>query len=216
MHITRFTEELMTTEHEQPTKLTYPNETKHTDPTKVDYTIRLVLAPTDDSDKENNGPDIQWFNIAEPLEYWDERTTNITRPSSRATSNSDAHDQSNGEIWGSTNHRRLLSEVPETRAMKSYRSFDHLRTTDEVSERITQFACSSGTIIMTNDNRWLSTLWILLKDIHLVSTLIRQARIIFNYQCADLSKHLSIFPEDNQCLQEEQSNSLDLISYDAS
>ena len=67
-HTTRSTSESMTTEHEQPTNLTYPDRAKFTNPngtqltnndsTEINYTIRLVLATTDDSDKENNAPDI--------------------------------------------------------------------------------------------------------------------------------------------------------------
>ena len=50
----------MSINHEQPTELTYPNGTQLTNnnSTEIDYTIRLVLANTDNSDKENDGPDI--------------------------------------------------------------------------------------------------------------------------------------------------------------
>ena len=43
------------------TKLTYPDDTQLTnnDSTEIDYTIRLVLANTDDSEKENDRPNIQ-------------------------------------------------------------------------------------------------------------------------------------------------------------
>ena len=81
---------------------------------------------------------------------------------------------------------RPSSEIPITTEMRSYQSFDHLRTTSEISERITQYARSTGTIITTDDNKRLSTLWILLKDIRLVSALIQQARNKFNYICANL------------------------------
>ena len=60
---------MSTDQHEQQTeltntneiKLTYPNDTKLTnnDSTEIDYTIRLVLANTDDSEKENDRPDIR-------------------------------------------------------------------------------------------------------------------------------------------------------------
>ena len=59
----------MSTDHEQQTeltnvdetKLTYPNDTQLTNnnSTKIDYTIRLVLANTDDSEKENDRPNIR-------------------------------------------------------------------------------------------------------------------------------------------------------------
>ena len=88
----------------------------------------------------------------------------------------------------STTHHGLFSEVPNAQTTTGYQSFDHLRTTDELSERITQFTHSTGTIITPNDNRQLSTLWILLKDNRLISALIRQVRITFNYQCAHLIK----------------------------
>ena len=41
---------------------------------------------------------------------------------------------------------------------------------------------------MTTELNQLATLWILLKDNHLVSALIRQARIKFNYLCRHLIK----------------------------
>ena len=59
---------MTTNHHEQQTELTnvdgteltYPDDTQLTnnDPTKIDYTIRLVLANTDDSEKENDRPNI--------------------------------------------------------------------------------------------------------------------------------------------------------------
>ena len=63
-HITKSTTELMLTDHEQPTNLTYPDRTQlaNNDSTEIDCNIRLVLAATDDSDKESNGPDIQRFH----------------------------------------------------------------------------------------------------------------------------------------------------------
>ena len=61
----------MSIDHEQPTKLTYPNGAQliNNNSTKIDYTIRLVLANPDDSEKENDRTDIQRFNIAGPLEH---------------------------------------------------------------------------------------------------------------------------------------------------
>ena len=38
------------------------------------------------------------------------------------------------------------------REATGHRSFNHLRTTSEVSERITQYARSTGTVITSNDN----------------------------------------------------------------
>ena len=58
---------MSTDQHEQQTelantdktKLTYPDDTQLTnDSTEIDYTIRLVLANTDNSEKENDRPDI--------------------------------------------------------------------------------------------------------------------------------------------------------------
>ena len=59
---------MSTNHHEQQTeltdvdetKLTYPDDTQLTNnnSTEIDYTIRLVLANTDDSEKENDRPDI--------------------------------------------------------------------------------------------------------------------------------------------------------------
>ena len=112
--------------------------------------------------------------------------TNISSASSRATSPSHRTSQNDREICGSKGDHRQLSEIPITTGARCYRSFDHLRTTNEISERIAQYVCSTGTLITTDDNERLATLWILLKDIHLVSALIRQARIKFNYLCANL------------------------------
>ena len=112
--------------------------------------------------------------------------TNIRSTSSRSASPSDKLNQDDGEIPRSKINHGPLSEIPIVQEATGYRSFDHLQTTNEVSKRITQFARRTGTVITANDNRWLSTLWILLKDIRLVSTLIRQARIKFNYLCANL------------------------------
>ena len=60
---------MSTDQHEQQTeftdvnetKLTYPDDTQlaNNDSTEIDYTIRLVLANTDNSEKENDRPDIQ-------------------------------------------------------------------------------------------------------------------------------------------------------------
>ena len=60
---------MSTNHHEQQTKLTnvdeakltYPNDTQlaDNDSTEIDYTIRLVLANTDDLEKENDRPDIR-------------------------------------------------------------------------------------------------------------------------------------------------------------
>ena len=55
-HTTRSISDFMSTDHEQPTELTYPNGTQlsNDNSTEIDYTIRLVLANTDDSEKEND------------------------------------------------------------------------------------------------------------------------------------------------------------------
>ena len=68
-HITRSISDFMSTNHEQQTevtnvdktKLTYPNNTQLADnnSTEIDYTIRLVLANTDDSEKENDRTNIR-------------------------------------------------------------------------------------------------------------------------------------------------------------
>ena len=75
-HTTKSISDFMSTSHEQQTeltnidetKLTYPDETKLTDPdrtqltndnsTEINYTIRLVLASSDDLEKENDRPNI--------------------------------------------------------------------------------------------------------------------------------------------------------------
>ena len=70
---------MSTDQHEQQTeftnvdetKLTYPDDTQlaNNNSTKIDYTIRLILANTDDSEKENDRPDIRRFDIAGSLEH---------------------------------------------------------------------------------------------------------------------------------------------------
>ena len=66
------------------TKLTYPDDAQLTnnDSTEIDYTIRLVLANTDDSEKENDRPDIQRFDIARSLEHTAEEDTSIATDAS--------------------------------------------------------------------------------------------------------------------------------------
>ena len=75
---------MSTNHHEQQTKLTnvdetkvtYPNDTQlaDNDSTEINYTIRLVLANSDDSDKENDRPDIRRLDTAELLEQQDEES----------------------------------------------------------------------------------------------------------------------------------------------
>ena len=79
---------MSTNQHEQQTEFTNVDETKLTNPndaqlanndsTKIDYTIRLILANTDDSEKENDRPDIRRFDIAGSLEHTAEEDTSIT------------------------------------------------------------------------------------------------------------------------------------------
>ena len=216
-HTTKSILDFMSTEqHEQPTELTDPNGTELTNnnSTKINYTIRLVLADSNDSDKENNRPNIRQLDTTKLLEHQNERSsgnahrrsnndqgdddsshlghqilpTDVNSTSSRSTSPDDKPNQDDGEIRGSETTHRLLHKIPIIRETTGHRSFDHLRTTKEVNERLTQYARSTSTLITTDDNKRLSTLWILLKDICLVSALIRQARIKFNYLCANLIK----------------------------
>ena len=146
---------MSTNHHEQQTeftdvdqtKLTYPDDAQLTnnDSTEIDYTIRLVLANTEDSEKENDRPDIRRFNIAGPLEHTaeedasithrgddnDQRNidtthqgrqmlpTNISNASSRTTSPSHRTGQDDGEIHGRKGNHRPLSEIPITTEMRS-------------------------------------------------------------------------------------------------
>ena len=205
---------MSTDQHEQPTELTYPNRTEFTDnnSTEIDYTIRLVLADSNNSDKENDGPNIQRLNTTELLEHQNEGSignthqrsnndqgdddsshlgrqilpTNVNSTTSRSTSPDNRLNQDDGEVRGSETTHQLLHKIPIIRETTGHRSFGHLRTTEEVNERLTQYAPSTSTLISSDDYEQLSILWILLKDIHLVSALIRQARIKFNYLCANL------------------------------
>ena len=81
-----------------------------------------------------------------------ELPTDISSASSRATSPSHRTSQDDGEIRGRERNHRPLSEIPITTETRCHRSFDHLRTTSEISERITQYARSTGTLITTDDN----------------------------------------------------------------
>jgi hypothetical protein len=69
---------------------------------------------------------------------------------------------------------------------KLYRSFDHLRTTDEVFDRITYLARLTGNLIDTPERKRLAALWILLRDNRFVAAVTYQARAVFNWHCADL------------------------------
>jgi hypothetical protein len=69
---------------------------------------------------------------------------------------------------------------------KFYRSFDHLRTTDEVFDWITYLARLTGNLIDTPERKRLATLWILLRDSRFIAAVTHQARAIFNWHCTDL------------------------------
>ena len=141
---------MSTDQHEQQTeftnidetKLTYPDDTQlaNDDSTEIDYTIRLVLANTDDSEKENDRPDIRRFDIARSLEHNTEENTSIahrghdnnqgstdrthrgrqalptdiSNASSRATSPSHRTSRDDGEIRGCKGNHGPLSEIPIT------------------------------------------------------------------------------------------------------
>ena len=141
---------MSTDQHEQQTELTNVDETKLTypddaqltnnDSTEIDYTIRLILANTDDSEKENDRPDIRRFNIAGSLEHTAEEDTSIayrgndnnqgetdsthqgcqelptdiSNASSRAISPSHGTSQDDGEICGRKRNHGPLSEIPIT------------------------------------------------------------------------------------------------------
>ena len=69
---------------------------------------------------------------------------------------------------------------------KSYRSFEHLRTVDEVVDRITYLVRLTGNPITTPERKRLANLWILLRDSRFIASLTYQARAVYNWHCADL------------------------------
>ena len=178
-HITKSISELMSTEHEQPTELTYPNGTQLAD-NNNDCTIRFILAEQSDSDKENDGPDIWWFHPTRLLEHQDKEANKISNgehgSASGQTSEEIGRNQttptdvtppprltiwthtepntSSGCVQESNNICKQLQKISTERIPRCYRSFDHLRTTEEVSDRIAQFTQSTGTNITSTEHNW--------------------------------------------------------------
>ena len=68
-----------------------------------------------------------------------------------------------------------LRQILEERRPICHRSFDHLRTVDEVSDRITYLTSISGICVTQPEKRRLAKLWILLQDDRFVLALISQA-----------------------------------------
>ena len=234
LHTTKSTTELMSTEHEQPTKLTYPDRTQLTN-NDDNCTIRFILADQSDSDQENDGLNIWRFHPTRLLECRDKETneisngrydnasgltseetggnqttpTDITLSPRSAVWTHTEPDTSSKCIQESNDISNQLQEIPTEGILRCYQSFDHLRTIEEVSNRITQFTQSTGTKITSTEHNWLTTLWILLKDNRLVSTLIDKQESISIIYAHISSKYSSIFPRSNganQRLQEDQLN----------
>ena len=65
----------MTTEHEQPTELTYPDGTQLAN--NDNCTIRFILADQSDSDQEDDGSNIRRFHPTRLLEHRDEEINKI-------------------------------------------------------------------------------------------------------------------------------------------
>ena len=173
----------MSTDHEQPIKLTYPNGTQLAD-NNDNCTIRFILTDQSDSDQENDGLDIQQFRPTRLLEHRNKETIKIdngkhdsasgqTNDETRGdqmipTDVTPSHgstiwthtesDASSGHVRESNDIHEQLQEISTERIPRCYQSFDHLRTIEEVSNRITQFTRTTGTKIMTTELNRLATL----------------------------------------------------------
>ena len=79
-----------------------------------------------------------------------------------------------------------LCQILEEGRLIHYRSFDHLRTVDEVFDRITYLSSISGILIKPTEKRQLAKLWILLKDDRFARALIKEARGKLNWHSAEL------------------------------
>ena len=161
--------------HEQPTELTYPNETNNT--------IQLTLAD-DGSDKENNPPTIRTDDIIidiKPVYLTHDKedyggTEGIssqchghqTLPTDVTPTPMDIITQgttgSNGEILSDSNHRIPLQEICDTGYPTRHRSFDHFRSLENIDQRIIQLSRTTGVIIGCSEQKRLAKLWIMCKD----------------------------------------------------
>ena len=196
--------------NEQPTKLTYPVEIQFTDPNETnnpdqsmeqdsdreqaaepsirreDITFTLVKQHSS-SDKENDGRPIKAEeDIGNSNSESQVFPTSITPPKRANERTHQSTDDGSGTVQERTGFRLPLRQILEERRLIRHRSFDHLRTVDEVFDRITYLTSISGICVTQPEKRRLAKLWILLKDDRFVLTLISQARKKLNWHCAEL------------------------------
>ena len=180
---------------EQPTELTYPNETNNTiwlvvyDSDRDQSTepnIWQLVKQNSLSDKENNGglikveEDIGVSNSEHqvyPTDVTPPRTTEQVDPSNSTSS---------GTIQECTRVCPPLCEIFEEGRPIHYQSFGHLRTVDEVFDQITYLAGISGILVKPTEKWRLARLWILLKDNQFTLVLIKEARGKLNWHCTKL------------------------------
>ena len=187
---------------EQETRLTYPDETTNTiqlvvynsdreqttEPNiwREDITFTLVEQHSS-SDKENDGGLIK---VEEDIGISNSESQvlpiDVTPPPRTAERADWGTTMSSGTIQERTGFCLPLRQILEEGRPIHYRSFDHLRTIDEVFDRITYLSSISGILVKPTEKWCLAKLWILLKDDQFTLTLIKEARGKLNWHCAEL------------------------------
>ena len=187
---------------EQPTELTYPNETVNTvqlavydsnreqttEPNIRREDITFTLAEQhSSSDKEKDG---RLIKVEEDIGISNSESqvlpTNVTPPSGTAERVDQNTITSSRAIQERTGFCPPLHQILEEGRPICHRSFDHLRTVDKVFDRITYLSSVSGILVKPTEKRRLAKLWILLKDDRFTLALIKEARGKLNWHCAEL------------------------------
>ena len=101
--------------------------------------------------------------------------TSVTPPEGTNERTHQSADDGSGTVQERTGFRPPLRQILEERGPICHRSFDHLRTVDEISDRITYLTSISELCVTQPEKRQLAKLWILLKDDRFVLALISQA-----------------------------------------
>ena len=92
----------------------------------------------------------------------------------------------NREVLPDSNHRIPLQEICNTGYPTQHQSFDHFRSLEDIDQRIIQLSQTTGVIIGRSERKQLAKLWIMCKDDQFIITISKQARDVYNWQCADL------------------------------
>ena len=149
--------------NEQPTELTYPNKTSNTiqlvvydsnqeqtaEPNVRRKNITFTLVEQhSSSDKENDGGLIK---VEEDIGISNSESqvlpTNVTPPPRTTEQVNPSINTSSGTVQERTGFCLPLHQILEEGRPICYRSFDHLRTVDEVFDRITYLSSVSGILI---------------------------------------------------------------------